>query len=277
MPNPDFCGRESVLELLRNTLGPPDRTTNCPNSELKSFALCGVGGIGKTQTAVAYAYSCLSYFDAIFVVHASDSAKLAQGFTEISISLGLETYDTIGDHLVSKDLVLGWMEDPLRFPKHSALLQAKQDQNIPRWLLIFDNADDLSILNDYWPIGSNNGSILITSRDPLAKTRSYVPIGEGIDLDPLATTDAGSLVRKLTGFDESGDLTLSETIAGRLSGLPLAITQISRTITRRGYSLAELLELYDDQSLRKDLYRGEQHKNAKNLFTFCAFDDLNAL
>ncbi|KAL8899443.1 MAG: hypothetical protein Q9207_006201 [Kuettlingeria erythrocarpa] len=275
LPNPEFYGRDGILNLLRETLGPSDRTQAGSSSELKSFALCGVGGIGKTQIAVAYAYSCLDGFDAIFLVHASDSVKLAQGYTEISMSLGFESYDTLGDQLISKDLVLGWMEDPQRFLRPSTLPHAQQDQQNPKWLLILDNADDLSILNDYWPIASKNGSILITSRDPLAKTRSYIPIGDGVDLEPLAVGDAGVLLRQLKGFNEPGDMNLSEIIASRLSGLPLAITQIARTITRRRYSLVELLELHEDQSLRRDLFRGEQDKNAQNLFTVWAFQDLS--
>lgn len=70
------------------------------------------------------------------------------------------------------------------------------------WLLVFDNADDLSVVVDYLPV-SDNGSIFVTSRDPLAKTQSRFRVTEGIDLYPLPIEEAATLLRELTGYTEN--------------------------------------------------------------------------
>ena len=275
MPNPDFYGREGVLDIVENYLKPrlmASQGTTSPG--LRSFALCGVGGVGKTQTAVEYAYAHRTEYDAIFFLNASDHGKLAQGFTDISIQLGLETSTSALDQVISKDLVLGWMAAPQRYLRGPTQLKTSQETRETSWLVVFDNADDLSVLNEYWPM-SSSGSIVVTSRDPLAKTRFYVPVVAGYDLDPLLTKDAGTLLRNLTGFNTPEDLECSEQIANKTSGLPLAITSVARTVSRRRISFQELLELYNDQSIQLDIHQAQVGSNTKSLFTVWAFEDLS--
>ena len=66
--NPDFFDRSQELEQLHKILDP--RQQESPNDEmiiLRSFVLCGYGGIGKTQISVQYAYSSIHQYDAIFL------------------------------------------------------------------------------------------------------------------------------------------------------------------------------------------------------------------
>ena len=49
----------------------------------------------------------------------------------------------------------------------------------PKWLLIFDDAEHPNDIYVYWPVGGT-GSILVTSRDPLAKSRTYYESNEGM-------------------------------------------------------------------------------------------------
>jgi len=46
-----FVGRDEVLQLLDKKLLPPPVGTDGPSS-LRSFALCGIGGMGKGELAV---------------------------------------------------------------------------------------------------------------------------------------------------------------------------------------------------------------------------------
>lgn len=166
-----------------------------------------------------FALNQLDRFDAIFWLHADDTTKLAKDFGDNSIALGLEK--VAGDQAVSKDLVLEWLCRP-----HSRRSFVKRIAPDPKWLLIFDNADDLDVLVDYLPV-SGNGSILVTSRDPLAKTQTYFRTTAGIDLISFSKTDTGMLLRTLTGYDRGeSDIELSQEIAEKPSGLPLAISQI---------------------------------------------------
>lgn len=276
-PNPDFYGREDVLQELENILSPQSGThLDRPLFGLKTFALCGTGGVGKTQIAVEYAYKSKGDFDAIFFLQADDTTKLAQGFADISLALGLEAQAAAEDQAVSRDLVLGWLSQPMKRIQEGSNPVDDAAKPDATWLIIFDNADDLSILADYWPV-TGTGSVLVTSRDPLAKSRAHIPVDHGLDLEPLSVSEGGSLLRQITGIDKEKDVETSITIATKLSGLPLAINQIARTISRRNLSFEEFLELYNDQSIRSEIYQSKNGLDSKSLYTLWAFEDLSSV
>ncbi|MCJ1352087.1 MAG: hypothetical protein MMC33_002071 [Icmadophila ericetorum] len=66
------------------------------------------------------------------------------------------------------------------------------------WLLIFDNADDPDVLMDYIHV-FGSGSVLVTSRHPLAK-ESFTENSLSIDLQPFKDEDAKALLRKIAGL-----------------------------------------------------------------------------
>src|SRR3984957_8348169 len=67
--NRAFFGRSKVLQSIRSTLWPPAEVEVGPGSNettLRTFALCGPGGIGKTQVATEFVYTSKDQYDAIF-------------------------------------------------------------------------------------------------------------------------------------------------------------------------------------------------------------------
>src|SRR5947209_16253115 len=95
-------------------------------------ALSGLGGIGKTQTALEYSYRYRHEYHAIFWIRAESEAALNTSYAEIAKRLELaEQKVPDADKVVQA--VKHWLE--------------QQEQ----WLLIFDNADTPTSLKRYFP------------------------------------------------------------------------------------------------------------------------------
>ncbi|KAJ5129351.1 uncharacterized protein N7515_005390 [Penicillium bovifimosum] len=214
--NKDFCGREDILGRLAAELLPPKNMVTASRSSVKQFALCGFGGIGKTEIAREFARRHKDSFDAVFWVVADEVAKLDYHYQQISLALGLE--------------------DPSEY--------------------------DPVILADYWPQGS--GSILVTSRDPLAKCM-FTRRPTGLDLGPLSQRDSLSLFNHLTTNTSEADEDIAQRISDALAGVPLAISQMAGIIRRQELTLSEFFELYTDQEEHASLY---ETKFDTNLVTY---------
>ncbi|KAF2122807.1 hypothetical protein BDV96DRAFT_593300 [Lophiotrema nucula] len=144
---------------------------------------------------------------------------------------------------VTRDKAKAWLANPVRTLGSTAT----DDDTLARWLIVFDNADELDYLYDFWPSGGN-GCVLITSRDQIAKTTS-LPNLSGIELPPMPTEDAAQSLQKTSlREDEAEGLETCNSIAERLGGLPLALVQMAHLIRIRHLSLAEFVEYYDYDS-----------------------------
>lgn len=261
--NEDFCGREDVLKRLEAELLPPKNTVTASGSALRQFALCGFGGIGKTEIAREFSRRHKASFDAVFWVVADEIAKLDYHYQQISLALGLEDPTECKSQVVSREIVKGWLSNPRKQLSGSdELVLLGQTRSEATWLLIFDNADDPIILSEFWPQGS--GSILITSRDPLAKSM-FTNRPSGLDLGPLSQQDGLSLFNHLTSTSNEPDNNTARQISDALGGLPLAISQMAGIIRRQDLTLAEFFELYTDREEHASLY---ETKFDTNLVTY---------
>ncbi|QLI66908.1 uncharacterized protein G6M90_00g032140 [Metarhizium brunneum] len=261
--NQDFCGREDILERLAGELLPSKDIVTGSSTALRQFALCGFGGIGKTEIAREFSRRHRASFDAVFWVVADEIAKLDQQYQQISLTLGLEDPSECKSQVVSREIVKGWLSNSRKHLLASDdIVQPGQASSEATWLLIFDNADDPMILADYWPQGT--GSILITSRDPLAKS-IFTRRPSGLDLGPLSQQDSMTLFSQLTNiFNEPEDNTARQ-ISDALGGVPLAISQMAGIIRRQDLTLSEFLELYADHEEHANLY---ETKFDTNLVTY---------
>ncbi|TQV92527.1 tetratricopeptide repeat domain-containing protein [Cordyceps javanica] len=262
--NVDFCGREDVLQLLADQLLPPANVVAATaGAAPRQFALCGFGGIGKTEIAREFARRHKRHFDAIFWVVPDESSKLDHQYQQISLALGLEDESECKSLVVSREIVKGWLSNPqLQLCASDEIGQPNHAISEATWLLIFDNADDPIMLADYWPQGS--GSVLVTSRDPLAKTM-FTSRSAGIDLGPLSQQDSLFLFNHLIADSTIQEENAARHITDALGGVPLAISQMAGIIRRHDLTLAEFLELFTDQEERAALY---QTKFDSNLVTY---------
>lgn len=247
-----------MIELLKEELIPPKtRVISSQNTGLRRFTLCGLGGIGKTEIAREFALAFKNEFDAVFWVTCDEIAKIDSRFQQISIELGLEDISESKSCIVSRELVKGWLSKPWRERLIDDELQPGSiSWNEASWLLIFDNVDDPYLLSDYWPQG--NGSILITSRDPLAKS-IFSMRTSGIDLESLSNGDGAALLLRLTD-NENGDGARdreqepAKRIAQELGGIPLAISQMAGIIRQQDLTLREFLDLYNDPNTHASMH-----------------------
>ncbi|KAJ7640180.1 P-loop containing nucleoside triphosphate hydrolase protein, partial [Mycena rosella] len=184
------------------------------------FLLHGLGGSGKTQTALKFIRESSSRFSDIFLIDTST----------------LETIDTGLKNIAATRNVGSTADDALQW-----LSTQSAD-----WLLLFDNADDPKInLHRFFP-PCNHGNILITSRNPglrvHAGSHSLVSDMEELDAVELLLTSAGENVTP-------GNKVTAAEIVKALWYLPLAIIQAGAFISKSG-TLGTYLDLFKKNKAR---------------------------
>lgn len=228
--NPFFTGREEVLSHLHDTLMAAKAA-----ALTQIQAISGLGGIGKTQIAVEYAYRYREAYHSVLWVRAASPNALISDFVTLASLLHLPEQDE-QDQNILVAAVKRW----LAYHKE--------------WLLIMDNADDLELAADFLPTG-DNGHILLTTR-----TEATGGIAPSITIEKMER-DEGTLLllRRAKVLTPSAPLEQAseknrmqaELIAIEMDGLPLALNQAGAYIEETGCGLAGYLNLYHTH--RKEL------------------------
>lgn len=142
----NFIGRATELDSMAQVLQPGK-----PTFEQQRLVLGGIGGIGKTQSAIAYARRYQANYTSVFWLNATIESTLKKSMRSIARRLlTRQELEHLDDQSVVHE-VLRWLTDP----KNKA------------WLMVFDNYDDPDLFNllDYVP-NSAHGSIIVTTRLP---------------------------------------------------------------------------------------------------------------
>ena len=224
--NDYFTGREAILTQLHETLG---QTGTAAISQAK--AISGLGGVGKTQTAVEYAYRYFEddpVYDWVLWVNASN-LTLASSFGALATDLALPNHreNKLDENIAA---VRRWLE------------------TTDRWLLIFDNVDNPQAVKPFRP-KTPKGRILITSR---VQRLESLGVAGSIELDTMTETEAQDFLRKRT---ERESIAPTEphsiaVLAKTLGYLPLALEQAAAYILAKGVSFAAYLRSYETRRLQ---------------------------
>lgn len=222
--NPYFTGREEILNNLHNKL-----RSNKATALSQQQAISGLGGIGKTQTAVEYAYRYRDEYDAIFWVTADSSESLISSFVNIAGLLNLPEKDAENQNIAV------------------AAVQRWLDQN-DDWLLIFDNADDPELLKDFI-LRDLRGWVLLTSR---AQAFDNLYITDPVELEKLNPIEAHTFLLKRTRRckPEPAEIKAIEQLAHELDYLPLALEQAGAYIYKMQSSFQNYLSGYRKRGVK---------------------------
>ena len=106
--NSMFVGRDGPLEELKNALKPESSEPASKLRDPKSCVLHGVGGIGKSQVALEYAYRFGQCYSHIFWLKGETETALTDSFVNILQSVGIEGKDIGTEKWV--ELVPEWLE-----------------------------------------------------------------------------------------------------------------------------------------------------------------------
>ncbi|KAJ8132094.1 hypothetical protein O1611_g1537 [Lasiodiplodia mahajangana] len=271
--NMNFFNRPALLKEIDSYMIPssPDQRSNGTET-LRSFALYGMGGIGKTQLALEYAYTRKSEFDAIFWITADSKANIAECFSNIALSLGIATESEVSDLTVSFSILLRWLSNPTKVMTTPGGGEKVTDAS---WLIIFDNADDISLMSEFWP-STGVGSVLITTRDPAGKDFC---LARGIAVEPLSNDDALKFFQTQLDLDTRASQQVDAEFVARFGGLPLAIMQVTSLIRRRQLTISEFSHTYDISIQQSGLadFQVSQHDGSyrQSIFTVWAFESLD--
>ena len=207
--NPNFTGRESLLDNLREALASGKYA-----AFTQTQAITGLGGVGKTQLALEYAYRHKGYYNVLWWVRSEEAATLGDAYRELAAELNLPP-----------------MEDPREVVK---AVRTWLEQN-GDWLLVFDNAQKFEDLKDYLPrIGS--GHVIITSRN-----QSWGNVAEMLSVDVFTPKESIEFLCKRTG---QKDEEAAKALAEALGNLPLALEQAGAYIKEAGITMAAYMTLF---------------------------------
>lgn len=185
----DFFGREQMLVDVRRTLVRQNRTS--------AVTIQGLCGIGKTKLAAEYAYRYAEEYDLVWWVPCDDLESARAAMAGLESRLGLANVP----RMPREGRYVGLFE----------LL--RREQEYPRWLLIFDNANEPTEFRQLIP--PRNGHILITSRDSRWGATEDI-----LEMDVFTRDESVSFLReRMRGLSTSA----AHQLADALGHLPLAL------------------------------------------------------
>ena len=268
-----FTGRDTQLDQLHQLLH-----TDHAVALTQSYTLYGLGGIGKTQIALEYAYRYSLEYSAVFWIEG-------------------ETVESI---LAS----LGRIAGHLQLPEHGNSDQQQMVAAVQHWLttngtwlLIWDNVEDPELLHSFLP-PSRQGAILITTR-----RSSLGTLAHSLELSPMTLDEGAAFVLRRAHLNNemrsdeskphSSEWGAAQELVKVMGGLPLALDQAGAYIEETGCHLSDYLQRYQPQRTSLLGRRGtagrdhphpvtttfrlayeqvrQQHSLAADLLCLCAF------
>lgn len=248
--NPGFVGREreiaKVEELFAKTNGP------------SRVAIYGLGGMGKTQIALELAYRVRERDPrcSVFWIPCTSFATVEQAYMGIAQSVGIQGVKPAD----VKERVKAYLSQAV----------------IPKWLLIFDNADDMDMwlgdsggaieLANSLAAQSEQGQFLFTTRNRMLAVRLASPFVIEVS-PPDPETGIKIFEKALIRTDLLKDKDATTTLLKQLGYLPLAIIQVAAYINYTNIGLSDYTQLLHEHAIEvlgEGFGGGGRYKGAQN-------------
>ena len=188
----------------------------------------GLGGVGKTQVALEYAHRFRADYDIIWWMNCGQAQYVDASLAD----LGQRLHEKFGVSVPEEGGVTEVCRQVLQ-----TLSEGLHDK---RWLLIYDNAEDVEELTRLLPAGG--GHVLITSRN-----EQWQDVGTSLEVETFRPEDSVSHLRRRF-------VDITEADAGRIAGdpgnIPLAVAAAGALLAVTGMSVDEYLERLEQQETR---------------------------
>jgi tetratricopeptide (TPR) repeat protein len=242
--NQNFIGRERELEELRSYLS--SGSTALIGQPVQ--AIYGLGGIGKTELAAEYAHRHRHEYELVWWIRAEREEAITAALFALAHRLGLRDA-----RRNERDFSTGLVMD--------ALISGNPYE---RWLLIFDDARDASVIEKFVPQGREHGHVIITSRDIRWQALGI----DGLDLKEFRPDETVQFLRKRvpalaavpvpSGADETAVAAAQAEderrrdgavkLAAVLGNLPLAAEHAAAYLREQRVSVDEYLKMFAEDA-----------------------------
>jgi hypothetical protein len=180
------------------------------NAALRCLVVSGLGGVGKTQSAAAYARAAWNsgQVDLLIWIKAAERDSIVAAYVNAAVQVrGSRPVYSVG----AAQEFLAWLDQP----------------SAPRWLIVLDDLNDPNDLTDLWPPDTPRGRAVVTTRrrDAALEARGR----QRIDLGVFTEGEAHQFLNRRLGEHSSIHDGASELIEA-LDRLPIALAQAAAYI-----------------------------------------------
>jgi MinD-like ATPase involved in chromosome partitioning or flagellar assembly len=220
--NVNFTGRDKDLRGLREELRSRRMAVVLP------LTIQGLGGVGKTQVALEYAHRFKADYDVIWWMNCGQSQYVDASLAD----LGNRMREVFNASVSEEGGVAEIARQVLQL-----LSEGRTDQ---RWLLVYDNADDIGTIKSLLPSGG--GHVLITSRE-----EGWQDLGKSLKIDVFKREESISHLRRRMPAIAKEE---ADQVAKILGDMPLAVAAAGALLASTDISVPEYLRQLEQQPTR---------------------------